>query len=327
MTRRGVWVVGWVLLTAGLVLLVGGWLDPSDRDGTATPTRSSAPATVEVSDSAPTTRPAPQTVRVAAVGDIGVCGSEGVQPVADLIEGLGVEAILVLGDLAYPDGTPTDFERCWEPAWGPLEPLVRPTPGNHDWRTDGAAGYFGRFGSDVGDSSTSWYAFEIGEWTVLSIDSNCREGDRCEDGSAQITWLDDELTTRSRGCILAFSHHPRFSSGHHGDTGSLDVVWSRLVAGGVDVVLAGHEHSYERMAPQDEAGRRMDDGTSLYVVGTGGARLRDFGHAKPATERRHLGHGALVLDLAPDGYRWAFHDIDGSVPDSGSAECVNNRRP
>ena len=281
-------------------------------------------------ETATTSMPSPSTteveradeVRLVVVGDIAVCGDDADGKVAALVESLDPEYVLATGDLAYPDGREESYRDCWEPIWGELEDRVRPTPGNHDYRTDDAEPYFERFGRFAPSAAQSWYRFEVGAWTVLSIDSNCQEGDRCDDESDQLRWIDEQLTDLESTCVLAFTHHPRFSSGHHGNAGRLDAMWRRLGEGDVDIVVTGHEHSYERLGPMSaDDGEPSDDGLIQFVAGTGGAALRPFPTALESSRRRVVAHGALEVTLSNGAFRWSFVDIEGEIRDSGSHEC------
>lgn len=279
----------------------------------------------ETTDRVADSKPEETIRQVVAVGDIAQCGSDNDEAVADLVRAIAPEVILVMGDLAYGSGSLQEYEECWTPSWGDLDPVIQPSPGNHDYRTPGAAGYFAQFGARVGSEDESWYAFETGGWHVVSVDSNCSEGNRCEEGSSQLEWLARDLEASDASCTIAYSHHPRFSSGFHGDTGKLDEMWAIFERGGVDVVLAGHEHSYERFGPQDRDRSPDEEGIVLFVAGTGGAGLREFPDVKPNSLVRESKHGVLELQLGEQSYEWAFRSLDDEIVDSGAGECANDR--
>jgi hypothetical protein len=264
----------------------------------------------------------PATVVLIAVGDIGSCESDADEATARLLVSLP-GTIAALGDIAYSDGTPEEFAKCYAPAWGRFKGRTRPAPGNHDYHTDGAAGYFGYFGQRAGPESRGWYSYELGAWHVVSLNSNC--GDvGCEAGSEQVRWLRRDLAAHARRCVLAYWHHPLFSSGKHGSAEEMRPIWEALYAAGADVVLNGHEHHYERFAPQTPHGRADPRrGLRQFVVGTGGKSLRNFEDQAENSEVRNSDtFGVLKLTLLPTSYRWRFMPVQGKTfRDSGRAVC------
>jgi len=264
---------------------------------------------------------------VLAAGDIGQCTfsgtpGTGAEATAHLIESLP-GTVLAVGDLAYPNGTPSDFLRCYEPTWGRFKDRTRPTPGNHDYHWPGAPGYYNYWGSQAGAAGDGFYSFDVGVWHIVALNSIIIDGPL---KSKQEEWLSADLATHPSKCTLAFFHHPRFSSGGHGRGSDLrlDGLWRILHLGGADIVLSGHDHDYERFAPQDGDGRRdLRRGIRQFVVGTGGAALTPFLWIQPNSEERIYGaHGVLHMTLLPDSYRWQFLSApDGKVLDSGTAAC------
>jgi hypothetical protein len=254
-----------------------------------------------------------------AVGDIGMCGYREVAMTADLVDGMpGVLALL--GDLAYPNGRMRDFLECFHPAWGRHVHRSRPVPGNHEYYSENptAQPYFDYFGAKAGVPGEGYYTYEAGEWLVLALNSNVPTGE----GSPQVQWVRSVLATSRQRCAIAYWHHPRFSSGRSGDNGFMKTMWSVLDEAGVDVVLAGHDHSYERMAPQDADGRSHPQGMRQFVVGTGGAYLYEFPNVKANSEVRGVAHGVLRLTLRSDAYDWEFVPIPGQAfSDSGTGQC------
>ncbi len=249
-----------------------------------------------------------------AVGDTGSCDGDYDEAVASLAAALP-GTIALLGDLAYPDGSSSDFANCFDPAWGPMLERIRPAPGNHDYQTTDAAGYFSYFGAVAGTPGAGWYSYELGTWHVVVLDSNC-EFVGCAAGSAQVTWLEADLAAHPAACTLAYWHHPRWSSGRHGDHDFMDPIWDVLAASGADLVLAGHDHDYERFGPID--------GMRSFVVGTGGRSLyQQFRPGHAATERHASdAFGLLMLTLQDAGYQWRFVPAAGStLVDAGTAEC------
>ncbi len=210
------------------------------------------------------------------------------------------------------------------PLLGGSRSRTRPSPGNHDYATTGAAGYFGYFGEAAGDPAKGFYSYDIGAWHVVSLNSNCSIVS-CATGSAQETWLRADLAAHPKACTLAYWHHPRFSSGTvHGSTTTVAPLWQALYDSSADVVLAGHEHNYERFAPVDPAGT-IDPGRGLrsFVVGTGGRSHYPFGQANPGSEVRSSGtFGVLHLTLRATALSWQFVPEPGKAfSDSGSANC------
>ena len=229
-----------------------------------------------------------------------------------------------LGDTVYNHGSPEQFRDCYEPSWGRHRFRTRPAVGNHEYRTDGASGYYSYFGEAAGDPATGWYSYSIDSWQVLVVNSNCDEGGGCETGSDQEQWLRDQLSSSAAQCTLAYMHHPRFSSGLHGDDDGLADLWQTLDEYGIDIILAGHDHNYERFSPLTADGELAEaDGIQSFVVGTGGTYLRPMetirtGSAIAVDDR----HGVSVLDLFRDSYDWEFVDTTGSILDSGSRSCL-----
>lgn len=286
-----------------------------------------ADSPVQVSDS----------VVVLAGGDL-VCGSETPPRIpclhaltADLVRRLQPDALLLLGDLQYETGSHDDFGAYFDPAFGEFKAITYPVPGNHEYMTRGAAGYFDYFngaGVDSGRAGSrqrGFYSFDLGAWHVVAINSNCLETGGCGARSAQVAWLKADLAANPRACTLAFMHSARFSSGEHGNDELLRPIWEVLHAGGVDVVVSGHEHTYERFAPQDAAGRAdPETGIRAFVVGTGGKGLGRLLRPRPNSEvRDNTSIGLLQFTLRAQDYSWRFVSIPGlPLSDSGSAPCA-----
>jgi hypothetical protein len=260
-------------------------------------------------------------------GDIGSCENTGVDQTASLVALAGIDAtVATFGDSAYPKGTAADFAECYDPFWGRFKERTRPSPGNHEYKTAGASGYFGYFGAAAGDPGEGYYSYDLGSWHVISLNSNCASvAGGCAAGSPQEQWLKADLAAHSNECTLAYWHHPRFSSGIHGDDTSVAPFWDALYQAGADVVLNGHDHDYERFAPQNPSGQ--DDptlGIREFVVGTGGAELRKFRTPiKPnSVVQVAQQNGVLKMTLRPDGYDWQFVTAPvGTVVDADSARC------
>lgn len=264
---------------------------------------------------APTPPPPPvaQSATVLAVGDIGQCGSPGVAQTARLVEGLAGE-LLLAGDLAYFSGTMSNFVQCFDPEWGSNRHRWRPVPGNHEYETPNAAGYFQYFGQVAANGH---YAFRAGPWQVLMIDSNVP----ANRGSPQYAFVQSELAAHPTRCAMAVWHHPLFTSGPNGNNLMMRDMWQLLQQSGVDVVVSAHDHLYERFGKQDVDGRSDAGGMRQFIAGTGGARLYDFVRASPNSQFRLSTHGVLRLTLNREDYAWAFLDTSGATVDSGSDGC------
>jgi acid phosphatase type 7 len=257
-------------------------------------------------------------------GDIASCSNDGDERTAKLLDRIS-GTVFTLGDNVYPSGTAEQFDRCYEPTWGRHKNRTRPTPGNHDYRTAGAAGYFAYFGDAAGDPKKGYYSYDLGAWHVVVLNSNCGEIGGCQKGSAQEKWLREDLAAHPTPCAVAMWHHPRFSSSiEHGNSAAMADFWRALSEAGVDIVLSGHDHDYERFAPQDADGNPDPArGIREFVVGTGGRSFYQFGQRLPTTEARsNTTHGVLKLTLHPDAYDWQFVPVEGGAfADSGSAKC------
>ena len=255
---------------------------------------------------------------VVAVGDISACSETSDEVAAGLVGTMSAATLLTLGDNAYPDGSTDDFASCYVPSWGASKGRTRPVPGNHDYRTRDAAGYFSYFGAAAGDPAKGYYSYDLGLWHMVALNSNCTEAGGCGPGSPQEQWLRADLWAhRGHACTLAYMHHPRFSSGDHGPQGEVDALWRALYAARADIVLSGHDHAYERFAPQTPDGTQVSYGIRQFVVGTGGASLRSFRSIEPnSVYRQSTAFGALRLYLGARGYSWTFLNTGGGAMDS-----------
>lgn len=258
-------------------------------------------------------------VKLLAAGDIAGCDTDGDEATAGLLDRFD-GTVAALGDLAYDDGTAVQFEDCYGPSWGRHRSRTRPAVGNHDLGTAGGGPYFDYFGAAAGGRGQGWYGFDLSpDWHAIVLNSNCWAAGGCGPGSVQHDWLIAELGAHDGQHVVAWMHHPRWASGHRGSNEFVQPLFAALADGGADVVLAGHEHHYERLAPVDAEGRPDPAGLRSFVVGTGGFALYPLAdQALPITQARsNERFGVLELELAPDGYAWRFLAVDGAVTDEG----------
>jgi hypothetical protein len=275
---------------------------------------------------------------IVAVGDIAASGgsqAQTAQLVSALMKMKPLAAILTLGDHAYDSNTTSEFARYFTPTWGTPElmALIRPSPGNHEYQTRNAQGYFDYFNGAgqatgrAGDRTKGYYSFDLGDWHLLSLNSNDEcEVVACDASSAQVAWLRAELEQHRGRCTLAYMHHPRFNEGlGHADTDAVAGLWDALYDGGADLVLAGHEHNFQQFAPMDKAGQ-VDrvKGVRSFVVGTGGVgHYTGFNSDHRAAEefKNDTRFGVLEVTLGTGSYEWRFLAVGGTTLVSGNDRC------
>jgi hypothetical protein len=287
-----------------------------------------APVPLPRTPGPPPPAPDPTTVTIVAAGDIACDPATNIKQPADCdqaataneIGQLAPTAVLTLGDNQYEDGTLAAFQSVFGSTWGRYLSIMYPAIGNHEYLTKGAAGYFTYFGLPP------YYSFNLGDWHLVSLDSECSAGGvgGCQAGSAQEKWLLADLAAHPSLCTLVYWHEPRWSSGEHGDASQMTTIWSDLVAAHVDVVLTGHNHDYERFVPLDANGKPSPTGTTEFVVGTGGKNHYGFVTAPLTGEvvRNDKSFGVIQMSLGPTGYSWKFVPAPTyTFTDSGSASC------
>jgi hypothetical protein len=272
-----------------------------------------------------------EPVVLVGAGDIANCeinGGSGAVATAHLIDGIP-GTVFTVGDHAYPSGTARQFQDCYDPRWGRHKARTRPAPGNHDYLTDNARPYFDYFGDSAGPDRRGYYSYTLGAWHIISLNSFIA-ADR---PSPQIEWLRKDLSENRSACTLAYWHIPVFSSGPHGreaqTTGHMLETWRVLYEFGADVVINGHDHDYERFAPQDPKGKAdPKKGIREFVVGTGGGGLYEFRQIRPNSEARdNRSYGVLKLTLRATDYTWEFVPGAGEqFRDSGTSSCVRYRQ-
>ena len=242
---------------------------------------------------------------------------------SDLLVGAGYAAVLILGDIQYEDGTLAKFNASYDPSWGRVKSITKPAPGNHEYQTGDANGYYQYFGAAAGDPTKGYYSYDLGGWHIVALNSNCSFVGGCGAGSAQEQWLRADLAAHPTSCTLAYWHHARFSSGSHGNDATYTAFWQALYDANADLVLVGHEHDYERFAPQTPSGTLdLARGVRQIVAGSGGKELRTFSTIRPNSEVRDATSlGVLELTLGAGAYEWRFRPAVGTFTDSGTASC------
>ena len=260
-------------------------------------------------------------------GDIAECSSQDDEKTATLVTNvLNANAgavVFTAGDNAYPNGASGDYTNCYNPSWGAFKGKTKPDPGNHEWKTANAGGYFGYFGNAFGNSTTDWYSYNLGGWHIIMLDSNC-SNINC---TTETTWLKNDLAASSAACTVAMWHHPVFNIGHHdtaGDTSKGKPFWQALDNAGADLIINGHDHNYQRWKPQRVDGTLdATNGIREIVVGTGGASAYAFTRTDTKVEAKSTGTaGVLKLTLKSNSYDWQFIPVaGGSFTDSGTGSC------
>ena len=301
-----------LLILTTLVSVIGlSSAQPQAKKSGVTP----APASPAASQSDPV---------LVGAGDIASCddlaGAEATAKLVDKIPG----TVFAAGDLAYPDGSAENFANCYGPTWGRFKDRTRPSPGNHEYHSGGSA-YTSYFGPAAGDPKKAYYSYELGAWHIVVLNSECADVGGCDASSPQGQWLKQDLAQHSTVCTLAYFHKPLFSSGGaHGNDPVMKPLWDALYAANADVVVNGHDHDYERFAPQTPDGvADASRGIREFVAGTGGKGHRPFGVPHANSEVRDtVAFGVLKLTLLPGRYEWEFVPEAGkSFKDSGAGRC------
>ena len=268
-------------------------------------------------------RPTEGSVVVVAAGDISGAKNTGQSLTATVVESLRPDAVLLLGDGQYPEGALEDYQQNYDPTWGRFKNLTWPVPGNHEYKSK-AVGYFTYFGACAGDPAKGYYSFDLGDWHFVALNTNhdCLEV-ACDAESEQLKWLAADLSASPKKCTLAYWHHPRFNSGLHGDFIKADAIWKLLAAHGVELVLNGHEHFYERVGPVAPGGERAEAGIVQLTVGTGGIGFSAFKTLHPSSDaHQNTQLGVVRLRLGPNDWESDFVGVPGSsFLDHASGPC------
>ena len=268
--------------------------------------------------------PPDETAVLVGAGDIADCADlSGAEATAKLLEQIP-GTVMAVGDLAYPDGSKKNFT-CYEQTWGRVKARTRPAPGNHEFHAAMATPYFDYFGAAAGDTKNGYYSYELGTWHIVALNSECKDIGGCDANSREVKWLRADLAAHPTACTLAYFHKPLFSSGSaHGNDPEMKPLWQALYDGNAEAVINGHDHNYERFAPQNPDG--VSDaarGIREFVVGTGGKGHRPMALLKPNSESQNADtFGVLKLTLRAGAYDWQFIPEAGkSFTDSGTGKC------
>jgi len=287
----------------------------SSREGTEAP---QLIVTTGLAAPTPSPRPviqvSPDDVILVGAGDIATCDRDEDELTAQLLDNIP-GTVFTAGDNAYLDGSYSEYINCYDATWGRHTDRTKPSPGNHEYNTSGAAGYFQYF-----NNVPSYYAYDLGSWRIYALNSEINVSDT----SDQVKWLEEDLAANPNQCVLAYWHTPRWSSGaKNGSRADMQTLWQILYDAGAELVINGHEHNYERFAEMDETGTKVSGGLREIVVGTGGAGLYEFGTPLAASQvRDNTSFGVLKLTLLVTGYDWEFIPAANSTfTDSGSSIC------
>jgi hypothetical protein len=275
--------------------------------------------------------PPPDAIGAVLVGagDIAECGTEGDEATASLLDEVVEQhpdaVVFTTGDNAYPDGSYDEYVECYGPSWGRHKSRTRPAVGNHEFKQTKAEGYNRYWRAAGGEFDLYYYSYDVAEWHIVVLNSECHRVGcefNSEDGD-QVEWLEADLAASDAACTIAIWHHPRWSSGRYSNDADYDTFWEVLHDHGVEIVLNGHDHLYERFEPMNPDGELdTEAGITQFTVGTGGGNLRGFEDLKPHSAARASEHGVLKLTLHSGEYAWDFLPVEGgNFTDSGTATC------
>ncbi len=274
---------------------------------------------------APASQPMTVTPPVlVGAGDIAICDASGAPArgavaTAALLDSIA-GTVFTAGDNAYQDGTAAEFANCYHPTWGRHKWRTRPAPGDHDYNTPGAAGYFNYFGAPAGDPAKGYYSYDLGDWHIIVLNSEVA----VSAGSPQEQWLQADLAANPKSCTLAISQTPRFSSGERASN-ALAAMWQALYEAGAEILISGDDHNYEQFDPQaPDSTLDFARGIRQFVVGTGGRSNGQLftPYAPNSKVRNNDTFGVIKLTLHPTSYEWQFVPVRGKTfTDAGSENC------
>jgi len=251
-------------------------------------------------------------------GDIARCGGPGAEATAKLLDDIS-GTVFTTGDNAYMSGSGAEYQNCYGPTWGRHRARTRPVPGNHEYGTPQASAYFDYFGGNAGPYGLGYYTYTVASWLVIALDSEID----ISSNSPQLQWLRDQLSSSRSRCTAVYWHRPLFTSGPNGRNPDIQPLWQVLFAADVDIVINGHDHLYERFAPQDPDGRPDPSrGIRQFIVGTGGVPLYPLMRTAANSEARASVWGVASFTLENGGYKWEFVPVESeSFRDSGTGVC------
>lgn len=250
---------------------------------------------------------------IAGAGDISTCSNSNNSHTAYILSVLKPSLVFTLGDNVYSNGSSSEYKNCYGPTWGAYKSITKPVPGNHEYNTSGASGYFQYF------NVPKYYAYNARAWRVYALNSEVDSSST----SAQAQWLKNDLAANPKKCVLAYWHRARWSSGSdHGSDPKTQALWSILYNAKAELVLSGHSHNYERFAPMNSNGGAVSVGLQEIIAGTGGVGHGSFGTILPASRGRNSStYGVLRLFLAADRYSWKYFPYQNTYTDSGTIYC------
>jgi len=309
-------------ITPGGVISIGGFSSSKNgADYDSRETGALAPQLVIDTGTPPPPPPPGTDPTLVVAGDIANSGS-GDTATAALINAQPADAtVITAGDNAYDSGTAAEFASWYDPTWGAFKARTRPAPGNHDYVTSGATGYFGYFGANAGPSGQGYYSFDVGNWHIVSLDSEIAR----DAASPQVQWLNADLAASTKPCTLAYWHKPLFTSGaNHAPDSTQQPLFQALYDHNADVVVNGHNHQYERFAPQNPTGGAdATRGITEFVAGMGGASHYSFGTIQANSVARNSDtFGILKFTLHANSADFQFIPEAGKTyADSGTVTC------
>ncbi len=283
----------------------------------------------------PTTPPSATDPILAGAGDIACGPAAGGAPckqmeTSNLLLQIKPNVVVALGDNQYEQGAYQDFVSYYGASWGRVKAITRPAVGNHEYLTAGATGYYDYFNGvgsatgPAGDRNKGYYSYDLGAWHVVVLNSNCSKIGGCQAGSAQEQWLRGDLAAHPTACTVAYQHHPPFSSGQHGNDPQYQALWQALYDNHVELLLVGHDHIYERFAPQTATGAADAKGVREFIVGLGGRNKTSLGAAGRRANSEvfyNSDFGVIKFNLHPASYDWQFINLSGQIVDAGTSGC------